>query len=128
MLIEACSAKIHQATVTRADLNYVGSITIDEGILEACGMVPLQYVNITNISNGVFWRTYIMPGKRGEREICLNGPPARHFQVGDRIIILAEVWLEPKEIQDLELIVVVLNERNEVIDTIKQRAVPNLRA
>jgi aspartate 1-decarboxylase len=128
MLIEACSAKIHQAKVTNAVLDYVGSITIDEEILEACGMLPLQYVNITNISNGVFWRTYIMPGKRGDRDICLNGPPAHHFQKGDRIIILAEVWLEPKDIGDLELTVVVLNEFNEIIETIKKKAISSPKA
>src|ERR1700748_474096 len=76
MLIRACMAKIHRATVTEADLNYVGSITIDEALLEASGMLPYQYVNITNVSNAVFWQTYIMAGKKGSGVICLNGPPA----------------------------------------------------
>ncbi len=86
-------AKIHRATVTQADLNYVGSITIDEELLEKSGIQPFQYLNITNVSNGIFWQTYAMPGKRGNGDICLNGPPARHFQPGDKIIILAEAWL-----------------------------------
>jgi aspartate 1-decarboxylase len=82
MLIPACKAKIHRATVTQANLNYVGSITIDEALLEAAGIAPFQYLNITNVSNGFFWRTYAMAGKRGNGDICLNGPPARHFRSG----------------------------------------------
>ena len=93
MLIRACIAKIHRATVTEADLDYVGSITIDEALLEQSGIRPYQYVNITNVSNGVFWQTYVMPGRRGQGDICLNGPPARHFQKGDKVIILAEGYL-----------------------------------
>lgn len=104
MLIEVCVAKLHRATVTKADLDYEGSISIGKAILKASGMRPFQYVNITNLSNGVFWRTYIMPGTKGE--ICLNGPPARHFQKGDKIIVLAEAWIEPSEIQNLEPVVV----------------------
>src|SRR5580698_6622175 len=83
MLIRACMAKIHRATVTEADLNYVGSITIDEELIEKSGMRPYQYVNITNVANGVFWQTYIIPGPRGNGDICLNGPPAHHFRPGD---------------------------------------------
>ena len=75
MLIHACKAKIHRATVTEADLNYVGSITIDEALLEASGIVPFQYLNITNLGNGFFWRTYAMAGKKGEGAICLTARP-----------------------------------------------------
>jgi len=114
MLIEACMAKIHRATVTQADLNYVGSITIDQDILDAAGMQPFQYVNITNVSNAVFWRTYIMAGKRGKGDICLNGPPARLFQPGDKIIVLAEVWLEPEKLKDLDPVVVFVDNKNKV--------------
>src|SRR5580658_3336239 len=102
MLIRVCTAKIQRATVTKADLNYVGSITIDEALLEASGMRPTQYVNITSLSNGAFWQTYIMPGARGKGEICLNGPPARHFQPGDKIIILTEAWVDPAELTSLK--------------------------
>ena len=114
MLIEVVIAKIHRATVTQADLNYVGSITIDEDLLEASGMRQYQYVNITNVSNGVFWRTYIMAGPRGQGDICLNGPPARHFQPGDKIIVLAEAWIEPGELPELDPIVVFVDEQNKV--------------
>ncbi|HET6182619.1 MAG TPA: aspartate 1-decarboxylase [Acetobacteraceae bacterium] len=116
MLIRACMAKIHRATVTEADLNYVGSITIDADLLEASGMRPFQYVNITNCSNGVFWQTYIMAGRRGQGSICLNGPPARHFQPGDKVIILAEAWVTPAEMDALEPAVVFVDERNRVTE------------
>ncbi|MBI4086232.1 MAG: aspartate 1-decarboxylase [Candidatus Liptonbacteria bacterium] len=125
MLIRVCMAKIHRATVTQAELNYVGSITIDEDLLDASGMKPFQYVNITNISNAVFWQTYIMPGKRGEGTICLNGPPARLFQKGDKIIILAEAWLEPSELKDLNPVVVFVDDRNKVTEVKKHKAISN---
>jgi aspartate 1-decarboxylase len=113
MLIRACIAKIHRATVTEADLNYVGSITIDQSLLDRSGIRPYQYVNITNVANGVFWQTYVMPGPRGRGDICLNGPPARHFQKGDKVIILAEGYFEPGELDGFEpTILVVLDERN----------------
>ena len=117
-------AKIHRATVTQADLNYVGSITIDEELLEKSGIRPFQYVNITNVSNGVFWQTYVMAGKRGQGDICLNGPPARHFQPGDKIIVLAEAWIEPSELKDLNPVVVFVDEKNQVTNIVKHKAIP----
>jgi aspartate 1-decarboxylase len=122
MLIRACIAKIHRATVTEADLNYVGSITIDEALLELSGIQPFQYVNITNVSNGVFWQTYVMAGKRGQGDICLNGPPARHFQKGDKIIILAEAYVAPAEMKDLDpVIVIVEDDENRKARVIRHR-------
>ncbi|MDE1965815.1 MAG: aspartate 1-decarboxylase [Patescibacteria group bacterium] len=125
MLISACMAKIHRATVTQADLNYVGSITIDEALLEASGIVPFQYVNITNVSNATFWRTYAMAGKRGGGDICLNGPPARLFQPGDKIIILAETWIEPSEAAGLNPVVVFVDDKNKVTEVKKHSLVPH---
>lgn len=117
-------AKIHRATVTEADLNYVGSITIDEELLEKSGIRPFQYVNITNVSNGVFWQTYVMAGKRGQGDVCLNGPPARHFQPGDKIIVLAEAWIEPSELKTLDPVVVFVDDKNKVTEVKKHTAVP----
>lgn len=97
MLVNVCIAKLHRATVTGADLNYVGSITIDEALLEATGLVPGQMVQITNVSNAVLWRTYIVKGAKGKGEIILNGPPARLFQKGDKVIIIAEAWVDAKD-------------------------------
>jgi aspartate 1-decarboxylase len=96
MLLNVCIAKLHRATVTGADLNYVGSITIGKEILEAAGLLPGQMVQITNVSNAVLWRTYILEGEKGQ--IVLNGPPARLFQKGDKIIVLGEAWIDAKEV------------------------------
>ena len=124
MLIRTCMAKIHRATVTEADLNYIGSITIDEDLLEASGIRPFQYLNITNLRNGVFWQTYAIAGKRGQGDICLNGPPAHHFQPGDKIIILAEAWLEPKELGELNPVVVFVDEKNKITEVKKHQVIP----
>ena len=128
MLIRACVAKIHRATVTEADLSYVGSITIDEALLEQSGIRPYQYVNITNVSNGVFWQTYVMAGRRGGGDICLNGPPARHFQRGDKVIILAEGLFEPRELDGFEPVVVLVeDDRNLVTRILKPEAADKSR-
>lgn len=95
MLINICFAKIHRANVTGADFNYVGSIAIGKEMMDAAGILPGQMLTINNFSNGISWRTYAVPGKTGE--ICLNGPPARHFQPKDKVIILAEAWVEREE-------------------------------
>jgi aspartate 1-decarboxylase len=127
MFIRACIAKIHRATVTEADLDYVGSITIDERLLELSGIRPFQYVNITNISNGVFWQTYVMAGRRGGGDICLNGPPARHFQRGDKIIILAEGYFEPREMDAIDpVIVIVEDDRNLQTRVLRHRSISRL--
>ncbi|HZQ20661.1 MAG TPA: aspartate 1-decarboxylase [Terriglobales bacterium] len=110
MLIRVCTSKIHRATVTEADLNYVGSITIDEALLEASGIKQFQMVNVHNLSNAVVWQTYVIRGERGSGVICLNGPPARHFHPGDKVIVLAEAYIEPSEITDLQLTVVIVED------------------
>ncbi len=112
MLCNVCIAKIHRATVTDADLNYVGSITIDEAILEAAGLHPGQMVQITNVSNAVLWRTYIVLGERGKGEIIMNGPPARLFQKGDKVIILGEAWVEAKYVKKMSPTLVFVDEKN----------------
>ena len=109
MLIRACRSKIHRATVTRADLDYVGSITIDRALIEAADLQPYQYVNITNVANGTFWQTYVIAAPRGSGRIELNGPPARHFQAGDKIIVLGEAWLEPAELPGLDPKIVIVD-------------------
>jgi len=122
MQIRMCMAKIHRATVTEADLNYVGSITIDADLIEAAGMREFQYVNITNVSNGIFWQTYVLAGRRGHGSVCLNGPPARHFQRGDKVIILAEAWMEPQEADQLSPVVVFVDDRNRITDVVRHSA------
>ncbi len=124
MLIRTCMAKIHRATVTEADLDYIGSITIDEELLDKSGIKPFQYVNITNLANGFFWQTYVIAGPRGNGDICLNGPPAHHFHPGDKIIILAEAWIEPGELKNLDPIVVFVDDKNSITEVRKHKAIP----
>lgn len=118
-------AKIHRATVTQADLNYVGSITIDEELLEKSGIKPFQMVNVNNLSNGVFWQTYVIPGKKGNGEICLNGPPARHFQPGDKVIIIAEAYIDSSELKDLNPVVVFVDDKNKITEIKNHKAINN---
>lgn len=89
MQIEVVKSKIHRVKVTQADLNYIGSITIDEDLLEAANMVEGEKVQIVNINNGERLETYTIKGKRGSGEICLNGPAARRVAVGDIVIIIS---------------------------------------
>lgn len=97
MFLNVCMAKIHRGTVTGADLNYVGSITIDKSLLKAAGLVANQMVQINNLANGYPWRTYIVEGEEGKGEIILNGPPAHHFKKGDLVIIWADVWVSERD-------------------------------
>ena len=119
MLVNVCIAKLHQATVTDADLNYVGSITIDEDLLEAAVLLPGQMVTINNLSNAVTWRTYILAGKKGKGEIILNGPPARLFQKGDRVVILGEAWVEAKDAAKMSPTVVFMDDKNQITEVKK---------
>lgn len=114
MLVNICIAKLHRATVTDADLNYVGSITIDETLLEAAGLLAGQMVQITNVSNAVLWRTYIVKGKKGKGEIILNGPPARLFQKGDKVIILGEAWVPATDAIKMSPTVVFMDNKNKI--------------
>lgn len=123
MLVNVCIAKLHRATVTDADLNYVGSITIDETLLEAAGLVAGQMVTINNVSNAVSWRTYIVKGEKGKGEIILNGPPARLFQKGDKVIILGEAWVELSDAEKMSPTVVFMDDKNNITE-IKKGARP----
>ena len=89
MEIEVLKSKIHKVTVTNCDLNYIGSITIDETLLDASNMIAGEKVQVVNINNGERLETYIIKGKKGSGEITLNGPAARKVQKGDKIIIIS---------------------------------------
>ena len=97
MLIEVLKAKIHRAVVTEADLNYIGSITIDEDLMDAVGILDNEKVQVVNINNGERLETYVIKGERGSGEICMNGPAARKVQPGDIIIIIAYAWMDQEE-------------------------------
>ena len=89
MNVEIMKSKIHRVTVTEADLNYIGSITIDEDLMDAADILPNEHVYIVDNNNGERFETYAIPGKRGSGVICLNGAAARNVQKGDIIIIMA---------------------------------------
>lgn len=114
MTIEMLYSKIHRATVTDANLNYVGSITIDEELLEASKMRVGQKVEILNINNGERFSTYIILGKRGNRDICLNGAAARKVHKGDKIIIVAYATYDEKELDGYKPRVVLVDEDNNI--------------
>ncbi len=100
------------ATVTESNLAYEGSITIDKEIMDKAGIRPYEQVMISNLNNGERFETYVIPGKAGSREICLNGPTARKGIVGDRIIIFAYCYLSEDEIQNFEPKIIKLDEKN----------------
>lgn len=89
MQVQVLKSKIHRVTVTEADLNYIGSITLDPDLMEAANMIEGEKVQIVNINNGERLETYIITGKRGSKEVCLNGPAARRVAIGDIIIIIS---------------------------------------
>lgn len=115
MLLEFLYSKIHRATVTDANLNYVGSITIDEDILDRAKMKENQKVDILNINNGERFQTYIIAGKRGSKVFCLNGAAARKAQVGDKIIVVAYALMDEKEYKTFKPAIVQLNDNNEIV-------------
>ncbi|MEE4198485.1 MAG: aspartate 1-decarboxylase [Bacteroidales bacterium] len=97
MNIEVVKSKIHKVTVTEANLQYVGSITIDEDLMEAANIIENEKVQVVNINNGERLETYVIKGKRGSGEICMNGPAARKATVGDVIIIISYASLDFEE-------------------------------
>lgn len=108
--------KIHRATVTEADLNYVGSITVDQDLLDAAGILVNEKVAIVNNNNGERFETYTIPGKRGSGVVCLNGAAARLVQKGDIVIIMSYVMLSEPEIATHEPKVVLVDEHNKIRD------------
>ncbi|HBS86849.1 MAG: aspartate 1-decarboxylase [Bacteroidetes bacterium GWF2_38_335] len=97
MNIEVVKSKIHKVTVTQANLQYVGSITIDEALLEAANMIENEKVQVVNINNGERLETYVIKGQRGSGMICLNGPAARKVAVGDVVIIISYASMDFEE-------------------------------
>jgi len=112
------NSKIHRAQVTQADLNYVGSITIDEDILDAVGMLPNEKVHIVNNNNGARFETYIIAGERGSGVICVNGAAARLVQPGDIVIVISYVYVDDKEARDHKPTVAIMSEGNKIKEMI----------
>ncbi len=114
MLRMMLNSKIHRAIVTEADLNYVGSITIDQNILDAVGMLPNEKVHIVNNNNGARFETYIIAGERGSGVICVNGAAARLVQRGDVVIILSYAYVMNEEAKSHQPTVAIMNTDNTI--------------
>lgn len=112
MLLEMCKAKISNACVTAAELHYEGSITIDAKIIKSVGILPFEKVQVVNLNNGNRFETYVISGKSGSGEICLNGPAARQGYVGDRIHIISYAYMDPQEAKTIKPNVIQLDEHN----------------
>ena len=115
MYLSMLKSKIHRATVTQAELNYVGSITIDEELMEAAGILEYERVHIANVNNGSRIETYVIAGEKGSGVICLNGAAARSGQKGDIIIIMAYADMTPEEAKENSPKVVLVNENNTIV-------------
>lgn len=115
MTIEMLKGKIHRATVVQAELNYVGSITVDQDLLDASGILEYEKVQIVDIDNGSRFETYTIAGERGSGMICLNGAAARCVSTGDKIIIMSYAQMTPEEIKnDYHPTVVFVDEKNKI--------------
>ena len=107
-------AKIHRATVTQAELDYVGSITVDMDLLEQAGILEYEKVQIVDVNNGTRFETYTIAGERGSGVMCLNGAAARMVQTGDKIILMAYAQVTPEEASELRPTVLFVDEKNKV--------------
>ena len=112
MQIEVFKSKIHRAVVTEADLNYIGSITIDEDLMDAAKIIENEKVQVVNINNGERLETYVIKGKRGSGVVCLNGPAARKAAVGDIVIIIAYAAMDFEEAKTFKPSIVFVREGN----------------
>jgi aspartate 1-decarboxylase len=109
-----CKSKIHRATVTGADLNYVGSITIDPELMEAADLLEFEQVSVVNVNNGARFETYVIPGVRGGGEICLNGAAARLAHPGDKVIIISYGQYSEAELETYRPVFIFVDEENRI--------------
>lgn len=112
MQIQVMKSKLHRVTVTEADLNYIGSVTIDEDLMEAANMIEHEKVQIVNLNNGERLETYIIKGVRGSGKVCLNGPAARKVSPGDMVIIIAYALMDFEEAKSFKPTVIFPKEGN----------------
>lgn len=115
MLINILKGKIHRATVTEANIHYMGSITIDEELMEHAGMLPYEKVLVASLENGERLETYIIKGKRGSRVICLNGAAARKILKGNKVIILSFAFIDEEKAKNFKPRVVYVDNKNNII-------------
>jgi aspartate 1-decarboxylase len=115
-----CKSKIHRATVTDANLNYVGSITIDAELMEKADILPYEKVQVVNNNNGARLETYVITGERGRGDICLNGAAARLVQPGDTVIIISYAQYSREELVNFQPKIVFVNEENRVTQIVSE--------
>jgi aspartate 1-decarboxylase len=120
MLLTLCKAKLHRVRVTEANLDYMGSITIDVTLLEASGILPHERVQVLNVNNGARVETYVIAGPRDSGVICLNGPAAHHFSPDDLAVIIAYALMTPEEAAVWQPTVVFVDAHNTVTRVIRQ--------
>ena len=113
-------SKLHRATVTEANLNYVGSITIDEDLMDLIDVYENEKVQIVDNNNGARFETYVIPGARGSGVICLNGAAARLVQPGDKVIIISYGLMTSEEAKSYKPLIAILDDNNKVVNTMKQ--------
>jgi aspartate 1-decarboxylase len=118
MRLKVLKSKLHLARVTRSDLNYHGSLTIDPDLMDAVGLYPYEAILVSNVATGQRAETYALPGTRGTGQIELNGAMARLGEVGDRVIVMAFADLAPAELDGHRPQVVALDERNRIVERI----------
>jgi aspartate 1-decarboxylase len=109
-----CKSKIHRATVTGADLNYVGSITIDPVLMEAADLLEYEQVAVVNVNNGARFETYVIPGVPGDGEICLNGAAARLAHPGDKVIVISYAQYNEAEMETYRPVFIFVDEQNRI--------------
>lgn len=115
MHIQILKSKIHRVKITQAELHYVGSITIDENLMEAANIIQNEKVQIVNVNNGERLETYVIKGERGSGQVCLNGPAARKAQVGDIVIIISYASMDFEEAKTYKPVVIFPDEQNQLI-------------
>tara|TARA_R110002020_G_scaffold204154_1_gene408041 strand:+ start:1134 stop:1481 length:348 start_codon:yes stop_codon:yes gene_type:complete len=115
MQIQVLKSKIHRVKITQAELHYVGSITIDEDLMDAANLIENEKVQIVNVNNGERLETYVITGERGSGQVCMNGPAARKVQVGDIIIIISYAGMELEEAKKFKPVLIFPDEQNKLI-------------
>lgn len=115
MFLTMFKGKLHRGTVTQANINYVGSVTIDETLLKKSGIIPGEKVQIVNLNNGERLETYTIEGEADSGVICLNGAAARLVQVGDKVIIIAYAMMDEKEAKTFQPNILILDDRNKIV-------------
>ena len=115
MQIQLLKSKIHRVKITQAELHYVGSVTIDEDLMDAANIIANEKVQIVNVNNGERLETYVIKGERGSGQVCLNGPAARKAQVGDIVIIISYATMDFEEAKSFQPTVIFPDEHNQLI-------------